>query len=108
MGILRTLNAFRARDQGGSVSFSWKKPREQLHRTSAHQREVETTSALFNPRLVGVIGGWPDEMASRRAHCARRWWMPRHSVVDGLPPWFRDLCEGWMNVGSGQLQINKI
>lgn len=67
MGILRTLNAFRARDQGASFSPSWKKPREQLHRTSAHQREVETTSALFNPRLVGVIGGWQAGPARWRA-----------------------------------------
>lgn len=100
-GILRTLNAFRARDQGASFSPSWKKPREQLHRTSAHQRKVETTSALFKSRLVGVIGGWQagparwrDGEQASRAHCAGRCWVPRYCVVDGLLPRLCDLCEG--------------
>lgn len=73
---------------------------EKLHITSAHQREVETTSALFSPALPGMIGGW---RASTRAHCAGRWRVPGYRMANALVV----TGKGWMDAGSAQLQINR-
>lgn len=54
---------------------------EKLHIISAHQREVETKSALFSPALPGMIGGW---RASTRAHCAGGWRVPGYCMANAL------------------------
>lgn len=51
MGILRTLNAFSARDQGPSFSLSWKEPKNS-------STEHQLIRKRLKQRLLSSTQGW--------------------------------------------------